>query len=285
MKSTNRVNGPQTQIRSPALRAAYHAAWQLSTTGLFHGRRPEPISHPVKRHADDRRVLVHGHTLMSNHVHLAVTGQEEGGVSRLMQHVTGQYAQYLHGRLNRRGRVWQSRFYSCVLDAHHSRARLRGPQCGPGRHGGKHGEARRGLRLVLGRRPLGLVARRRGGRAAGMAGSGAAASSRVTRGLAGATRAAATPPRDGSPAASHAYGVPARRTGIRGGVGSEVSDPLARSPRGHPPGSRPGRRKLRARCRGTRHSRAERLIPGGRKGWGLRTPLLYGAPAGCRNLL
>ena len=70
-------------------------------------------------HADDRRVLVHGHTLMSNHIHLVVTGREEGGVSRLMQQVTGQYAQYLHGRLNRRGRLWQSRFYSCVLDAHH----------------------------------------------------------------------------------------------------------------------------------------------------------------------
>ena len=160
MKSTNRVNGPQTQIRSPARRAAYHAAWQLSTTGLFHGRRPEPIL--SNDHADDRRVLGHGHTLMSNHVHLVVTGQEEGGVSRLMQHVTGQYAQYLHGRLSRRGRLWQIRFYSCVLDAHHSRARLRGPQCGPGRHGGRHvaryGEARGGLRLVLRRRPPGLVA-------------------------------------------------------------------------------------------------------------------------------
>jgi len=36
-----------------------------------------------------------------------------------MQHVTGQYAQHLHGRLNRRGRLWQSRFYSCVLDRRH----------------------------------------------------------------------------------------------------------------------------------------------------------------------
>ena len=70
----------------------------------------------LNEHAHDRRVLVHGHTLMSNHVHLVVTGQEEGGVSRLMQHVTGQYAQYLHGRLNRRGRLWQSRFYSCFVE-------------------------------------------------------------------------------------------------------------------------------------------------------------------------
>ena len=64
-------------------------------------------------------MLVQGYALMSNHFHLVVTGREEGAVSRLLQHVTGQYAQYLHGRLNRRGRLWQSRFYSCVLDAHH----------------------------------------------------------------------------------------------------------------------------------------------------------------------
>ena len=73
----------------------------------------------LDHHADLRQVMVHGHALMSNHFHLVVTGQVEDGVSRFMQHLTGQYAQYLHGRLNRRGRLWQSRFYSCVLDPHH----------------------------------------------------------------------------------------------------------------------------------------------------------------------
>ena len=73
----------------------------------------------LDHHADLRQVMIHGHTLMSNHFHLVVTGQVEDGVSRFMQHLTGQYAQYLHGRLNRRGRLWQSRFYSCVLDPHH----------------------------------------------------------------------------------------------------------------------------------------------------------------------
>jgi len=48
-----------------------------------------------------------------------VTGQVEQGVSRFMQHVPGQYAQYFHGRLNRRGRLWQIRFYSCMLDRRH----------------------------------------------------------------------------------------------------------------------------------------------------------------------
>ena len=73
----------------------------------------------LDHHADLRQVIVHGHTLMTNHSHLVVTGQVEGGVSRFMQQLTGQYVQYLHGRLNRRGRLWQSRFYACVLDSHH----------------------------------------------------------------------------------------------------------------------------------------------------------------------
>ena len=78
----------------------------------------------MDQHADDRRVLVHGYALMSNHFHLVVTGREDGAVSRLLQQVTGQY---LHGRLNRRGRLWQSRFYSCVLDPHHFLSAL--PPC------------------------------------------------------------------------------------------------------------------------------------------------------------
>jgi len=78
----------------------------------------------LDHHADLRQVLVHGYALMSNHIHLVVTGQAEDGVSRFMQHLTGQYAQYLHGRLNRCGRLWQSRFYSCVLDDLHFLAAL-----------------------------------------------------------------------------------------------------------------------------------------------------------------
>ncbi len=78
----------------------------------------------LDHHADLRHVRIHGHALMSNHFHLVVTGRVEDGVSRFMQHLTAQYAQYLHGRLNRRGRLWQSRFFSCVLDDPHFLAAL-----------------------------------------------------------------------------------------------------------------------------------------------------------------
>ena len=43
----------------------------------------------LDHHADLRQVMIHGHTLMSNHFHLVVTGQVEDGVSRFMQHLTG----------------------------------------------------------------------------------------------------------------------------------------------------------------------------------------------------
>ena len=113
------MNAWQTQIRSPQLRAAHHATRQLPAAGVFTEEHRNRFLTLVNEHADDRRVLVHGYALMSNHIHLVVTGREDRAVSRLLQHVTRQYAQYRHGRLNRRGRLWQSRFYSCVLDTHH----------------------------------------------------------------------------------------------------------------------------------------------------------------------
>jgi putative transposase len=70
-------------------------------------------------HADPAQITIHGYVLMSNHLHFVLTPHAEDAASRFMQRLTGQYAQYLHGRLHRKGRLWQSRFYSCVLDPHH----------------------------------------------------------------------------------------------------------------------------------------------------------------------
>lgn len=52
--------------------------------------------------------------LMPNHFHLMAQAHQPGDLSRFMQCVNGRYAQYLHGRLTRRGRLWQERFYSCI---------------------------------------------------------------------------------------------------------------------------------------------------------------------------
>ena len=82
-------------------------------------------------HADARQVDVLAYCIMSNHFHLVARSGAEGGISRFMQSLTGQYAQQLHGRLGRRGRLWQERFYSCVLDAGHQSAALRYVELNP----------------------------------------------------------------------------------------------------------------------------------------------------------
>ncbi len=73
----------------------------------------------LDHHADPAKVSIHAFVLMSNHLHFVLTPHTEDAASRFMQRLTSQYAQYLHGRLHRKGRLWQSRFYSCVLDRHH----------------------------------------------------------------------------------------------------------------------------------------------------------------------
>ncbi|MBI2687254.1 MAG: transposase [Acidobacteria bacterium] len=66
----------------------------------------------LARHAAARNIDILGYCLMPNHYHLIARGNDDTAISRLMQSVNGQYAQYLHGRLVRRGRLWQERFYS-----------------------------------------------------------------------------------------------------------------------------------------------------------------------------
>ena len=69
--------------------------------------------------------------LMPNHFHLILRGHEPASISRFMQSVSGQYAQYIHDRLGRLGRFWQNRFYSCLLDNAHLVAALRYVELNP----------------------------------------------------------------------------------------------------------------------------------------------------------
>jgi putative transposase len=68
----------------------------------------------MAHHAAARQVDVLAYCLMPNHFHLIARGHQPNSISLFMQGLNGQYAQYLHGRLNRRGRLWQERFYSSV---------------------------------------------------------------------------------------------------------------------------------------------------------------------------
>ena len=62
---------------------------------------------------------------MSNHFHLVAVGDCQDAISHFMMEVNGQYATYRNATQRTTGRVWQNRFYSCVLDDSHWETALR----------------------------------------------------------------------------------------------------------------------------------------------------------------
>ena len=86
-------------------------------------------------YAERRQIQIMGYSLMSNHVHLIALGKYPDAVSHWMRCLDGHYAQRMHFLEERRGRFWQDRFFSCVLDERHLRAAMRYTELNPVRAG------------------------------------------------------------------------------------------------------------------------------------------------------
>jgi putative transposase len=54
--------------------------------------------------------------LMTNHVHLLIKPHQPESLAKIMQGVTLCYTQYINKRYSRSGRLWESRYHSCVVD-------------------------------------------------------------------------------------------------------------------------------------------------------------------------
>ena len=54
--------------------------------------------------------------VMTNHVHLLVTPNERGGISRLMQGLGRRYVAYVNGRYRRSGTLWEGRYKASLVD-------------------------------------------------------------------------------------------------------------------------------------------------------------------------
>ncbi|MBL8239114.1 MAG: transposase [Bryobacterales bacterium] len=85
----------------------------------------------VSEYAQLRQISILAYCLMPNHYHILARATHAGDIPRFMQGVNGRYSAYLHGRLVRKGRLWQSRYYSCVLGFGHLFAALRYVECNP----------------------------------------------------------------------------------------------------------------------------------------------------------
>jgi putative transposase len=65
--------------------------------------------------AQQHKVAVHSYVLMTNHLHLLATPQDEVGLSRLMQHVGRSYVRLFNKRAQRSGTLFEGRYKSTLI--------------------------------------------------------------------------------------------------------------------------------------------------------------------------
>jgi len=70
----------------------------------------------LEQYSGEKRALILSYCLMTNHVHLLVRPLEEGTLAKMMQGIALCYAQYFNRKNERTGRLWESRYYSSIVD-------------------------------------------------------------------------------------------------------------------------------------------------------------------------
>jgi putative transposase len=68
-------------------------------------------------YAQKHRLQIWAYCLMNNHVHLLAVPETETSLSRGIGLTNQVYTQYLNRKLKQSGRIWQNRFFSCVVDS------------------------------------------------------------------------------------------------------------------------------------------------------------------------
>lgn len=59
---------------------------------------------------------IHAYVLMTNHVHLLVTPQQDNSIGKMMQAVGRYYVQYFNHSYNRTGTLWEGRYKATLID-------------------------------------------------------------------------------------------------------------------------------------------------------------------------
>jgi putative transposase len=69
----------------------------------------------LERAASEHECIVHAYVLMTNHVHLLLTGAARTSVARTMKSVAETYAMSFNKKNQRSGGLWEGRFHSSVV--------------------------------------------------------------------------------------------------------------------------------------------------------------------------
>ncbi len=67
----------------------------------------------AQRHA----LQIHAYVLMGNHVHLLISSEKAGALSKAMRQVGQNYVSTFNRRRRRTGTLWEGRFKSCLVDS------------------------------------------------------------------------------------------------------------------------------------------------------------------------
>ncbi|MBI5182026.1 MAG: transposase [Nitrospirae bacterium] len=70
----------------------------------------------LKKYSDKWESPILAYCLMGNHVHLLTRPKKEESLCKMMQGITLCYTQYINKTYNRTGRLWESRYHSCIID-------------------------------------------------------------------------------------------------------------------------------------------------------------------------
>ena len=70
----------------------------------------------LRQYARDWNVTILAYCLMTNHIHLLAKPHQLNALSKMMQGVSQAYSKYVNKKYRRTGRLWESRYYSCVVD-------------------------------------------------------------------------------------------------------------------------------------------------------------------------
>ena len=83
---------------------------------FFNKKDREKYLSLLKKYSDKWESPILAYCLMGNHVHLLTRPKREESLYKMMQGITLCYTQYINRAYNRTGRLWESRYHSCIID-------------------------------------------------------------------------------------------------------------------------------------------------------------------------
>ncbi|MCK4623053.1 MAG: transposase [Desulfuromonadales bacterium] len=85
-------------------------------TVFFDDEDRQTYLHLLAKYSQKFSLQIWAYCLMDNHVHLLAVPEKEESLARGVGLTNQVYTQYLNRKRKQSGRIWQNRFYSCIVD-------------------------------------------------------------------------------------------------------------------------------------------------------------------------